>query len=87
MAHTDCETSLVDVVLAHLAEMKVLQKTCANEGETVRDSIARCIEMQQELLREMLTTPLTRRLWLPRQESLDRHVRHISVRQQLGLPV
>lgn len=86
MAHIDNETTLVDVVLAHLAEMKELQKKCVGEGETARDSIARCIEMQQELLCEMLTTPLTRRLWLPRQQSLNEHVRRASVRRQLGLP-
>ena len=86
MAHCERETSLVDVVLANIAEIKTMQASCVGESELARECLARCLDMAQELLHDMLVTPVTRRLWLPRQESLDEHVRRASVRRQLGLP-
>ena len=94
----NCESaqSLVDTVLLNLTEMKSMQQdlsdcvrrqeSSTDIGQAAAEHLARCVELQQELLREMLTTPLSRRLQLPRQQALDAATRRASVRAQLGLP-
>lgn len=94
--HCESALSLVDTVLLNLTEMKNMQQDLSDRvrrggsstdvGQAAEEHLARCIELQQELLREMLTTPLSRRLHLPRQQSLDAAARSASVRAQLGLP-
>lgn len=85
---------LVDIVLVHLAEVKAMRPALREAAAAGRDvageadeHLARCAQLYQELLREMLTTPIARRLQLPRQDSLDAAARSASVRRQLGLEV
>ena len=83
---------LVDIVLVHLAEVKAMRPalratTAADVADEADEHLARCAQLYQELLREMLTTPIARRLQLPRQDSLDAAARSASVRRQLGLEV
>ena len=87
---------LVDIVLAQLAEVKAMRPALAQTAragdaaavaEAAQDHLARCVQLHQELLRELLVTPIARRLGLPRQDSLDAAARGASVRRQLGLEV